>query len=85
MYCVAGTDPTNYIQCILPDNVLERNMYVRGDDMKDFPARHLCESKMTIKFLPYTAGVSSTKRRHSEYTSCNYGLHTQDDAHAMCY
>lgn len=85
VYCVAGTDPTNYIQCILPDNVQERNMYVRGDDMKDFPARHLCESKMTIKFLPYTTGVSSTKRRHSEYTSCNYGLHAQDDVHAMFY
>ncbi|XP_052061941.1 uncharacterized protein LOC127702005 [Mytilus californianus] len=85
VYCVAGTDPTNYIHCILTEDVTERHMYVRGDDMQDFPARNLCEARMTVKFLPYTKGVSSTKRRKSEFTSCNYGTHAKDDVQAIFY
>ncbi|XP_071173170.1 uncharacterized protein [Mytilus edulis] len=85
VYCVAGTDPTNYIHCILTENVTERHMYVRGDDMQNFPARNLCEARMTVKFLPYTQGVSSTKRRKSEFTSCNYGTHAKDDVQAIFY
>ncbi|XP_067651084.1 uncharacterized protein [Haliotis asinina] len=67
VFCVAGTDPTPYIRAIF-DNKTESALYVRGDDMQNFPARELCEKLMTVKFLPYTEGVSSTKLR-KEY--CN--------------
>ena len=38
--------------------------YKRGDDMLDFPGRKALEKEgVTIKFLPYTQGVSSSKMR----------------------
>ncbi|CAL1537775.1 unnamed protein product [Lymnaea stagnalis] len=64
VFCVAGTDPSPFIDYIF-DRSNDRNsaIYVRGDDMPQFPARHVCENLMTVKFLPYTEGVSSTKLR----------------------
>jgi hypothetical protein len=60
-------------------------MYVRGDDMQNFPARQLAERIMTIKFLPYSQGVSSTKLRKERYNASNFGPHVNDDGHAMLY
>ena len=75
MYCIAGIDPTNFIACIYSagergvgaGGAAETSLYVRGDDMEDFPARKLCERLMPIHFLPYTQGVSSTKLRKEIY------------------
>ena len=61
------------------------SMYVRGDDMENFPARELCERLMKIKFLPYSQGVSSTKLRKEMLNSSRFGPHTNDDGHAMFY
>ncbi|XP_005101562.2 uncharacterized protein LOC101860260 [Aplysia californica] len=78
VFCVAGTDPTSFI-----DNIFDRSMtgsaiYVRGDDMPDFPARKLCESLMTVKFLPYTPGVSSTKLRKDLFNACHCDVRLDD-------
>lgn len=45
----------------------ETAVYVRGDDMKDFPSRDVVENLMPIKFLPYTKGVSTTQLRKKNY------------------
>ncbi|KAK7498993.1 hypothetical protein BaRGS_00009802, partial [Batillaria attramentaria] len=68
VFCIAGTDPSNFIACMFTGRP-ETCLYVRGDDMPDFPARELCEKLMPITFLPYTKGVSSTKLRKEIYNS----------------
>ncbi|CAF1273571.1 unnamed protein product [Adineta ricciae] len=63
VYCVAGTDPSNFVKCVVHLRENETAVYIRGDDMADFPSRHVVEELMPIKFLPYTNGVSSTQLR----------------------
>lgn len=63
VFCVAGTDPSNFIKSIVHLRENETAVYVRGDDMADFPSRKVVEELMTVKFLPYTNGVSSTQLR----------------------
>lgn len=63
VYCVAGTDPSNFIKCIVHLRENETAVYVRGDDMAEFPSRKVVEELMPVKFLPYTNGVSSTALR----------------------
>jgi hypothetical protein len=46
----------------------ETAMYVRGDDMIDFPSRDVVENLMPIKFFPYTKGVSTTQLRNNNYS-----------------
>ena len=64
VYLIKGTDPTPFIQLMLnqKDNK-ESSCYIRGDDMKEFPSREFVEKKISIKFLPYTKGISSTQIR----------------------
>nr|XP_022286511.1 uncharacterized protein LOC111099500 [Crassostrea virginica] len=85
VFCVAGTDPTSFLGCAANTNMDLTNMYVRGDDMQDFPARQLAERIMTIKFLPYSKGVSSTKLRKEQYNASNFGPHINDDIQSMFY
>jgi len=68
VYCVAGTDPSSFVTCIVHLRENETALYVRGDDMADFPSRHVVEELMPVKFLPYTNGVSSTKLRQELFS-----------------
>ena len=63
VYCVSGTDPSNFITCIVHLKENETAVYIRGDDMAEFPSRKVVEELMPVKFLPYTNGVSSTQLR----------------------
>ncbi|XP_013385612.1 uncharacterized protein LOC106155363 [Lingula anatina] len=63
VYCITSTDPSNFISCIVHLCEGETALYIRGDDMQNFPSRHVVEALMPIRFLPYTQGVSSTKIR----------------------
>ncbi|GFN92272.1 bifunctional protein hlde, partial [Plakobranchus ocellatus] len=75
VFCVAGTDPTPYLDFIFDRrNRKESAIYIRGDDMPQFPARHLCEDLMTVKLLPYTEGVSSTTLRKNLLNSSSYDV-----------
>mgnify|MGYP001811021571 CR=1 FL=1 len=65
---MAGTDPSNFMTCILNLAQNETAMYVRGDDMPNFPCRKVVENLMPIRFLPYTEGVSSTQLRKEKYS-----------------
>lgn len=67
VFCISGTDPSNFISCIVHLNEGETALFVRGDDMKDFPSRNVVENLMPIKFLPYTKGVSTTQLRKKNF------------------
>ena len=85
VYCVHGTDPTPYLHCIFDESEECTSMYVRGDDMPDFPARDLTEKLMPVQFLPYTQTVSSTKIRKEMYNASMFGPHVRDDKHFLFY
>lgn len=68
VFCIAGCDPSNFMSCIVNLGKNETALYVRGDDMPDFPSREVVESLMPIKLLPYTEGVSTTKLRKEKYS-----------------
>ena len=44
MLCIGGTDPTTYLSSAMCDLDDETALYVRGDDMPNFPARHFIET-----------------------------------------
>lgn len=67
---------TEVVSCTNPDPspVLEKAvvamqsmgpvLYMRGDDWVEFPGKDvLAEHNITIKYIPYTKGVSSSQRR----------------------
>ncbi|KAJ8303488.1 hypothetical protein KUTeg_019884 [Tegillarca granosa] len=85
VYVIAGTDPTEFLACIVDRKEDKTSLYVRGDDMCNFPSRDLCEKLMPVKFLPYTAEVSSTKLRKEMYNSSKFGPHVNHEDHAMFY
>ncbi|CAG5118215.1 unnamed protein product [Candidula unifasciata] len=79
VFCVAGTDPSPFLDSIFDkSNHKSSAIYIRGDDMPQFPARSLCESLMTVKFLPYTTGISSTKLRKDLFNSSYYSATLHD-------
>jgi len=62
VFAIPAADPTPYILSAIPPNV-KRGVYIRGDDMLNFPSRHAVEKLLDVKFVQYTAGVSSTMLR----------------------
>lgn len=85
VYVIAGTDPRAFLACMVDGNEDKTSLYVRGDDMYNFPSRDLCEKLMPVKFLPYTAEVSSTKLRKEMYNSSKFGPHVSHEDDAMFY
>jgi hypothetical protein len=65
--CIGGTDPTTYLSSAMCDLDDETALYVRGDDMPNFPARPFIETIMPICLLPDTNGVSSTQIRKLKF------------------
>lgn len=63
VFAVSSTDPAPYLRCCVHLKPGQTALYVRGDDMPQFPGRGLCEQLMSIQLLPYTHGVSSTALR----------------------
>lgn len=63
MFLIGGTDPTTNLSSAVCDVDDETALYVRGDNMPNFPARPFVETIMPISLLPYTYGVSSTQIR----------------------
>jgi cytidyltransferase-like protein len=68
VFCIADTDPSNFMTCIVNLRKNETGMFVRGDDMPNFPSRNVVEKLMPIKLLTYTAGVSSTQIRKEQFS-----------------
>lgn len=68
VFCISGTDPSAFMTCIVNLKETQTSLYVRGDDMLDFPSKQTVENLMPIKYLPYTSGVSSTQIRKENYS-----------------
>ena len=51
VFVVSSTDPTPYIKCCVHLDGGQTGLYVRGDDMPQFPGRSLCEQSRDIWFL----------------------------------
>ncbi|KAL5020983.1 hypothetical protein ScPMuIL_000138 [Solemya velum] len=85
VFCVAGTNPTAFLSYIVDRSEQATSMYIRGDDMPNFPARDLCERLMPIHFLPYTQEISSTKVRLHSYNASPFGPHGNNDDMALFY
>ena len=68
VFCISGTDPSNFLKCIINIIPGETSIYVRGDDMPNFPGREIVEAVMAVKFLSYTHGISSTEIRKKDYS-----------------
>ncbi len=65
VYVIPDTDPTFFLECIVQkDDNKENACFIRADDMPNFPGRKFIEKKMSIKLIPYTEGISSTKIRN---------------------
>lgn len=57
-------EPIKEFNQILEDYKSETLIFMRGNDWKQFPGRSVLDANnITIKFVPYTKGVSSTKIR----------------------
>lgn len=63
VYVIPGTDPTPYLDCMIDRRDADTSVYIRGNDMPQFPGRQLVERLLSIKLLPYTKGVSTTMLR----------------------
>eukprot|EP00117_Sycon_ciliatum_P028811 scpid43079/ scgid23073/ len=68
VFCIHSTDPSAFFQCIVDLSPSEKALYVRGNDMVNFPARNVVEQLMPVRFLPYTEGISSTILRKRFYS-----------------
>lgn len=67
VFCISGTDPSPFMSCVVNLRDNQTSLYVRGDDMLDFPSKQTVETLMPITYLPYTQGVSSTQLRKQNY------------------
>ena len=66
VYVIPDTDPTFYLKCIVrDDDNMENSCFMRGDDMPNFPGKDFVENKISIEYLSYTQGISSTKIREN--------------------
>lgn len=66
IHVIHSTDPSEILQSVI-DKKLNKNqmIYIRGDDMPNFPGRDIVEQYMNVLFKPYKQGVSSTEIRKS--------------------
>ena len=62
---MAGTDPTPFIVSAIDLKRGETALYIRGNDMANFPSKEVVSALMPIKLLPYTSGISSSQLRHA--------------------
>lgn len=62
VFPVPGADPTAVLESVL--RAYPGSLYVRGDDMPDFPGRATVEQEgCEVRLLPYTQGVSTSLLR----------------------
>jgi len=62
VFAIPDTDPTPYILSAITED--KNSVFVRGDDMPNFPSRSSVEQLMDVRLIPYTDGISSTALRN---------------------
>lgn len=48
VFAIPGADPTPYIMGVIPTNI-KNGVYIRGDDMPNFPSRHSVEKLLDVR------------------------------------
>ncbi len=72
VYVVPDKDPTFFLDCVIRnDDTKDNACFMRADDMPNFPGRNLIESKISLEFLEYTKGISSTEIRNKKKLTDN--------------
>ncbi len=65
VFVIPHKDPTFFLKCMIrQDDNHETACFIRGDDMPNFPGKELVQNIMSIKYVPYTLGISSTAIRN---------------------
>lgn len=61
IFIIPSTNPSQYLENIINknDNMIN-SCYIRGDDMIDFPGKQIIINRISLMYLPYTKGISST-------------------------
>jgi cytidyltransferase-like protein len=71
VYVIPDTDPTFWLKSVvLTEDNKENACFIRADDMPNFPGRDFVDSKMSLKFIKYTDGISSTQIRNKMKDDC---------------
>lgn len=64
VYVIPHTDPSHFLKCVVQDDDNKENAcYIRADDYPNFPGKEFIEEKISVMFVPYTQGISSTQIR----------------------
>jgi cytidyltransferase-like protein len=63
VFVIPAPDPSPFLDCVIDRSDASTSVYIRGDDMPDFPGKSVAEQLMAIELLPYTQGISSTMLR----------------------
>lgn len=64
VFIICDPDPTEYIKCMISNKHNKINAcFIRANDNINFPSKQYVEIKISIEYLPYTNGVSSTEIR----------------------
>lgn len=64
VFIVPDCDPSFYLKCVLRENDNKENAcYMRANDMPNFPGKQVVQDRISIEYLPYTDGISSTQIR----------------------
>ncbi len=64
VYVIPSVDPTFFLRCVLQDvDTKENACFIRANDMPNFPGREFVENRISVDFVPYTDGISSTMIR----------------------
>ncbi|XP_072013375.1 bifunctional protein HldE-like [Amphiura filiformis] len=83
VFCVAGTDPTPFIVSAIDLQQGETAIYIRGNDIENFPSKDVVSAIMPIKLLPYSTGISSTQLRRTIRTQSVETDHCGQDDESM--
>lgn len=70
LYVIPSTDPSLYLKAMLhPYDTPNTGCFIRGDDMQNFPGIEQVKNRISVRFLPYTQGVSSTqiRKKYTDY------------------
>jgi len=67
VFVVPNKDPTFFLECVVQDiDNRDNACFIRANDMLNFPGKTFIENKISIKFVPYTKGISSTQIRNDK-------------------
>jgi len=66
VFIIPNPDPSHYMKCMISKQHNKENAcFIRADDNINFPSIEVVKELISIEYLPYTKGISSTKIRQN--------------------